>query len=56
LPAASVGDQLLSSSSFPSPVLYEEIGQGASGASVHHEVFNLLDYNALPCVNFVPDD
>lgn len=42
LPSASVGDQLLSSSGIPSPVLFEEIGQGASGASVRRCKFGEL--------------
>jgi serine/threonine protein kinase len=42
LPSALVGDQLLSSSGIPSPVLFEEIGQGASGASVRRCKFGDL--------------
>ncbi|KAG0621501.1 hypothetical protein M758_3G025100 [Ceratodon purpureus] len=41
-PSASVGDQLFSSNSIPTPILFEEIGQGASGASVRRCRFGEL--------------
>jgi len=37
-----VGDQFLSNSGIASPVLFEEIGQGASGASVRRCKFGEL--------------
>lgn len=42
LPSALAGDELLSNSGIPSPVLFEEIGQGASGASVRRCKFGEL--------------
>jgi len=53
LPSALDGGQFLSNSGIPSPVLFEEIGQGASGASVRRCKFG--DLTAAAKVSTFPE-